>query len=112
MRIEQEKTGSACHIATEPDYSKVNIIELSPTEPISDFNAAKVLATQVADKELEDHMLLAFRDGDRDFNSPEHGDECHSNSPVPAYIDYALYHGATLKVDIEGGRFEFFYVGF
>ncbi|HHL19725.1 MAG TPA: hypothetical protein ENJ33_08310 [Thiothrix sp.] len=112
MHTNPEKTGSACHIATEPDYTNVTIIELSPTEPISDFNAAKILANQVADKELGEHMLLAFRDGDRDFNSPEHGDECHSQSPVPAYIDYALYHGATLKVDIESGRFEFFYVGF
>ena len=112
MTNDQTKTESACHIATEPDYTKVKIVELPPTNTISDFNAAKILANQVADKELEEHMLLAFRDGDRDFNSPEHGDECHSNSPVPAYIDYALYHGATLKVDIEGGRFEFFYVGF
>jgi len=112
MSIDQPKTESACHIATEPDYSNVTIIDLSPPEPISDFNAAKILANQIADKELDEPMLLAFRDGDRDFNSPEHGDECHSNSPVPAYIDYALYHGATLKVDIEKGRFEFFYVGF
>jgi len=25
-------------------------------------------------------------------------------------VDYGLYHGATLKIDIEDGRFVFFYL--
>jgi hypothetical protein len=29
---------------------------------------------------------------------------------VPGYVDYGIYHGATLKVDIEQGRFVFFYL--
>ena len=28
---------------------------------------------------------------------------------VPGYVDYDIHHGATLKVDVEGGRFVFFY---
>ena len=31
-------------------------------------------------------------------------------SAVPGYVDYGLSHGATLMVDIEDGRFAFFYV--
>jgi hypothetical protein len=106
----EKKSGSACNIPTEPDYSNVEIIEISPEESVKDFNAAKLLADQIADEKLESHMLLAFRDSDKDFDSPQHGDECHSGSPIPAYIDYALYHGATFKVDIEKGRFIFFYL--
>jgi hypothetical protein len=29
---------------------------------------------------------------------------------VPGYVDYGVYHGATLKIDIEQGRFVFFYL--
>jgi hypothetical protein len=29
---------------------------------------------------------------------------------VPGYVDYGIHHGATLKVDIERGRFVFFYL--
>ena len=54
--------------------------------------------------------LLAWYDRDRDFESPQHASECHVNSAIPGYIDYALYHGATLKIDIEDGRFVFFYL--
>ena len=100
----------SCVIPTEADYSNITVINLSPTEKIKDFNEAKVLADKTADDTLDMHMLLAFRDGDKDFESPQHGDECHSGSPIPAYVDYALYHGATLKVDIEKGRFIFFYL--
>jgi hypothetical protein len=29
---------------------------------------------------------------------------------MPGYVDYGLHHGATLKVDVESGRFVFFYL--
>jgi len=40
----------------------------------------------------------------------QHASECHLDSAVPGYVDYGVYHGATLKVDIEQGRFVFFYL--
>jgi len=46
----------------------------------------------------------------RDFESSQHVSECHAASAVPGYVDYRLSHGATLMVDIEDGRFVFFYV--
>jgi hypothetical protein len=55
-------------------------------------------------------MLLSWYDRDRDFESPQHVSECHLDSAVPGYVDYGIYHGATLKVDIEHGRFVFFYL--
>ncbi|HHH43890.1 MAG TPA: hypothetical protein ENK49_07120, partial [Gammaproteobacteria bacterium] len=56
------------------------------------------------------YMLLSWYDRDRDFESPQHASECHQDSAVPGYVDYGIHHGATLKVDIERGRFVFFYL--
>lgn len=65
------------------------------------------LANKEAEKATGDHMLLSWYDRDRDFESPQHASECHVNSAIPGYIDYALYHGATVKIDIERGRLLF-----
>jgi len=59
------------------------------------------------------------------FEAPQHVSECHQDSAVPGYVDYALSRGATLRVDsrdgggraasgtaaedVENGRFVFFY---
>ena len=55
-------------------------------------------------------MLIAWYDRGRDFESSQHASECHVDTAIPGYTDYALYHGATLKLDIEDGRFIFFYI--
>ena len=68
------------------------------------------LANAEAEKRLGDNMLLAWYDRDRDFESPQHASECHAESAIPGYIDYALSHGATFMIDIENGRFVFFYL--
>jgi len=99
-----------CNIPQQPDYSAVTIVELSPEPALADYQQAMQLAGQEAEKLVGDNMLLAWYDRDRDFESPQHSSECHSNSAIPGYIDYALYHGATLKIDIEQGRFVFFYL--
>ena len=74
-----------------------------------DAMQAMAIANNLADNKLEQHMLLSWYDRDRDFESPQHASECHAFSAVPGYVDYGLYHGATLKIDIEDGRFVFFY---
>ncbi len=101
---------SVCNMPTEPDYSNVTIVELSPESKLNDYLQAMKLADAEAEKRLNDYMLLAWYDRDRDFESPQHASECHVNSAIPGYIDYALYHGATLKIDFEKGRFVFFYL--
>ena len=99
-----------CSIPREPDYSGVTVVPLAPQPSPADYQEAMKLANAVADERLGEHMLLSWYDRDRDFESPRHASECHANSAVPGYVDYGLYHGATLKVDIEDGRFVFFYM--
>ncbi len=101
---------SKCNMPQQPDYTGVDIIELSPDPVMSDYLQAMKLANAEAEKKIGDNMLLAWYDRDRDFESPQHASECHANSAIPGYIDYGLYHGATLKIDIEKGRFIFFYL--
>lgn len=103
-------TESTCNMPQEPDYTGVNIVALSPEPALTDYMQAMALANKEAEERVGDNMLLAWYDRDRDFESPQHASECHVNSAIPGYIDYALYHGATLKIDIEGGRFVFFYL--
>ena len=99
-----------CSIPAEADYTGVTVIELHPSPVVEDYLQAMKLANGTAEEKLGEHMLLAWYDRDRDFESPQHASECHVNTTVPGYVDYALFHGATLKVDIEGGRFVFFYL--
>ena len=101
---------STCNMPQEPDYSGITILELSPIPVLQDYLQAMKLANTEADKTIGEHMLLAWYDRDRDFESPQHASECHVNSAIPGYIDYGFYHGATLKIDIENGRFVFFYL--
>jgi len=68
------------------------------------------LAGKEAGRRLGDYMLLSWYDRDRDFESPQHASECHQSSAVPGYVDYGIHHGATLMVDIEDGRFVFFFL--
>ena len=101
---------STCNMPQQPDYSGVTIVELTPDPVLNDYLQAMQLANQQAETTIGEHMLMAWYDRDRDFESPQHASECHLNSAIPGYIDYALYHGATLKIDIEKGRFIFFYL--
>ena len=103
------ETGSYCDLSP-PSYEGVDIVELQPQPPLADYLQAMKLANSIADERLGEHMLLSWYDRDRDFESPQHSSECHMNSAVPGYVDYGLYHGATLKVDIDNGRFVFFYL--
>ena len=100
----------SCSIQTSPDLSAVTVVKLSPQPPLQDYLGAMRRANAEASARLGGHMLLSWYDRDRDFESPQHSSECHAASAVPGYVDYGLYHGATLMVDIEDGRFVFFYL--
>ncbi|MHB8346303.1 MAG: AF1514 family protein [Acidiferrobacterales bacterium] len=88
----------------------LTVVELNPQQLVPDLHVAMALAEREASARLGDHMLLSWYDRDRDFESPQHSSECHMVSAVPGYVDYGVNHGATLKVDIEEGRFVFFYL--
>jgi hypothetical protein len=109
MRNEEEYPVS-CPLPSGPDLSKLTVVELAAAERLGDYREAMRLANAEAGKRLGDNMLLSWYDRDRDFESPQHASECHLDSAVPGYVDYGVYHGATLKVDIEQGRFVFFYL--
>lgn len=91
------------------DPSRVAVVKLNRKPPCRDFPVAMKQANGEAGNRLGERMLLSWYDRDRDFESPQHASECHVASAVPAYVDYGISHGATLKVDIEDGRFVFFY---
>lgn len=100
----------SCPVPAAPDLSRLMVVELLPEDRLVDYRAAMQLANAEADARLGQHMLLSWYDRDRDFESPQHASECHLDSAVPGYVDYGIHHGATLKVDIEQGRFVFFYL--
>ena len=106
----EQEIGSACNTTQEADYTGVTIVELTPESALQDYLQAMELANAEAQQQIGDHMLLSWYDRDRDFESPQHSSECHSASAIPGYVDYGLHHGAKLKIDIENGRFIFFYL--
>jgi len=101
---------TSCLPRTAPDYAGVTVVRLTAPAPLKDYLAAMKLADAEASSRLASHMLLSWYDRDRDFESPQHSSECHAAGAVPGYVDYGLNHGAKLMVDIEGGRFVFFYL--
>lgn len=103
-------TKPSCTWHASADLSGVTVAKLAPQPPLQDYFAAMRLANAEASVRLGEHMLLSWYDRDRDFESPPHSSECHAAGAVPGYVDYGLYHGATLMVDIEDGRFVFFYL--
>ena len=96
---------SSCLRRTSPDYSGVTVVELDSPQPLKDYLEAMNLANAEASSRLGRHMLLSWYDRDRDFESPQHSSECHAASAVPGYVDYGINRGASLKVNIEQGRF-------
>lgn len=105
-----DEQAPACPLRKPHDFSGVDEVRLAPQPPLKDYLEAMRLADAEARSRLGEYMLLSWYDRDRGFESPQHAGECHQNSAVPGYVDYGLYHGAKLKVDIEGGRFVFFYL--
>ena len=105
MVSDKQERPVSCPIPSQPDLSNLKMVALSP-----DYREAMRMANAEAEKWLGESMLLSWYDRDRDFESPQHASECHQDSAVPGYVDYGIHHGATLKVDIEQGRFVFFYL--
>ncbi len=85
------------------------MLRVQPQPRLPDYRAAMQMAQKEAAARLETPMLLSWYDRDRDFEAPQHASECHEGSATPGYVDYAVNHGASLMIDIEQGRFVFFY---
>ncbi len=109
MKKETEQTADPACTRPDSDLSGVTIIELNPEVPLKDYIEATNLAKEEAAKHMDDSMLMSWYDRDRDFESPQHVTESDEESAVPGYVYYGVNHGATLKVDVEKGRFVFFF---
>ena len=92
-----------------PDLTGVEVVCLHPEGGVKDYQQAVKLAGREAAQRFTEYMLISWYDRDRDFESPPHTSECAAGGKKDGYIRYGLHHGATLMVDVEGGRFVFFY---
>ncbi|MCP5427123.1 MAG: AF1514 family protein [Chromatiaceae bacterium] len=92
------------------DDARIKRVTLAPQTALADYLQGMQLANRTADDLLGNYMLLSWYDRDRNFESPQHAGECHQQGAVPGYVDYGIHHGATLVVDIEDGRFVFYYL--
>lgn len=92
-----------------PGQPRMEVISLHPEIRVKDYQQAMTLARAEAEKRLGEYMLMSWYDRDRDYESPPNTTECAGDCEKNGYIQYAVNHGATLKVDIEGGRFIFFF---
>ncbi len=110
MIMSEPTANSFCRWSGALNLAGVIQVTLNPEPSPVDYRAAMQLANAVASARLGEYMLLSWYDRDRDFESPQHASECHLDSAVPGYVDYGVNHGATLMVDIETGRFVFFYL--
>ncbi len=88
---------------------QVEVVVLRPERSPADYQEAMSLAKEVAAARFDDWMLVSWYDRDRDVESPAHATECAEGCAKTGYIDYALSHGATLRVEVEDGRFVFFF---
>jgi len=104
----QTAAGSFC-TRSDPDLTGVTLVELNPEAPLKDYLEAMEPAKEEIVKHVDDYMLMSWYDRDRDFESPQHASESDEECAVPGYVDYGINHGATFKVDIEKGRFVFFF---
>ncbi|NTV14405.1 MAG: AF1514 family protein [Desulfobulbaceae bacterium] len=96
-----------CRLA--PDLSPVEVVRRQSEGGVGDFRQARELAEVEAAGRFREYMLLSWYDRERDFESPAHVSECTGGGPKNGYIFYALNRGARLKVEIDAGRFIFFY---
>jgi hypothetical protein len=105
------QAGDACPATPRAPLQEPDTLHIDATAPIDDFDGALAIADSQAGARLGDYMLLSWYDRDRDYESPRNASECHEDSAVPGYVDFGVSHGANLKIDVEQGRFVFYYLG-
>lgn len=98
----------SCPIGS-PDQSQIVVVEMHPDEPVADYQQATEIAKVEAENRLGEYMLMSWYDKDRDYESPPNTTESGGEGNKDGYIHYGLNHGAKLKIDIENGRFVFFF---
>lgn len=91
------------------DLSGVELVRLQTADGVGDYRQARELAEAEAGRRFAEFMLISWYDRERDFESPAHTSECAGCGPKSGYIHYALNRGAKLQVEVDGGRYVFFF---
>lgn len=94
---------------SEPDLPGIEVILQQTAGGVGDYRQARELAEAEASKRFAEFMLISWYDRERDLESPPHTSECAGCGPKSGYIHYARSRGARLKVEIDSGRFVFFF---
>jgi len=94
----------------DANFDQLQILHVVEDKPLPNYYAAMKIANRRAQKTIGDNMLVSWYDRDRDFESPQHIGDRHPDSAIPGYVDYGLSHEASLVIDVEDGRFVFFYM--
>jgi hypothetical protein len=74
-----------------------------------DFEQARRLAGALADSVLGESVCLSWSDRKAGRESPSHASDCHGSCETPGYVEYALTRGASLRVILDGGAFDFLF---
>lgn len=101
-------TEQSCPIGRAGE-ERVEVVSLHPEKRVEDYRQAMAMARELAQQRFEEYMLISWYDRDRDFEAPPNTTECPGCTQKEGYIHYGLSHGARLKVDVEDGRFVFFF---
>ncbi|BBO83445.1 hypothetical protein DSCO28_40110 [Desulfosarcina ovata subsp. sediminis] len=87
----------------------LDTINLTVDEPDLDLGAASALAKTTAREMDSNAMMLSYHSGKTGEFWPKY--ECGGNGRPP-WIVFAEARGYNLKIDINAGDYEFFYVRF
>ena len=107
---DQAGTTATCLLHDGADLSNVKVVALHPQPRPADYRETMAIANSEAQRRFGNGTLLSWYDKDRDFESPQHTSECHADSAIPGYVDYAISRGASLMLNVENGRFVVFYL--
>ena len=102
-------SNASCPIGPSGERIEIDTVNLDPEKKVSGYLEAMALAKEIAAERFEEYMLISWYDRDRDYEAPPNTTECPGACEKNGYIFYAHSHGARLKVDIEKGRFIFFF---
>jgi hypothetical protein len=73
------------------------------------FEEAHSLARALAEALLGECTCLSWSDRKAGRESPANASDCHGSCEVPGYVEYAVSRGATLRVIVDGGAFDFLF---
>jgi hypothetical protein len=87
----------------------MNTLYINTSGQKLNFVTSKKMADALADILIDDSFCISWFDRDRNLESPAHVSECSGQCGKSGYIDYAVNRGAVLIIDVEDGRFVFYY---